>query len=226
MDLEKLTAQVGQQNRKKAIASLSQPQEPIAHPEGKVLHADLSPEAGASNAMAFVRSRGKAGTNPAERVGEILKQVEAVKAGDMSNPEAMLYSQALTLQTMFNDLVSVASALMPSCKAEEAIALFHVALKAQNQCRQTLLALNEVKNPKKPTQFIKNYVNQQLNQLKTESQPQLEEPHNAPMDFGSTAEAVRDDRTVEALDAIDRSHQPGGKTAKQSKRAQARTAIG
>ncbi|MBD3886472.1 hypothetical protein IFO70_32850 [Phormidium tenue FACHB-886] len=227
MDLNQIEKLVAHQERKKQLATFQQQQQPIAQ-DGKVLNADLSPEAGASHAMAFVRSHGKAGTNPAERVGEILEQVEAVKAGDLSNLEGMLYSQSLTLQTIFNQLTALGSSMLTNAQSENAIALLHVALKSQNQCRQTLLALNELKNPKKPTQFIKNYVDRQVNQLKVEGQQQLdlEASPYAEMDPRSATEAVGTDSPVATVAAIDRSDDTGRKAAKQSKRAKARDAIG
>lgn len=39
--------------------------------------------------------------------------------------------------------------------------------RAQSELRKTWLAIDQIRNPKKPTQFIKTYVAQQLNQLKT-----------------------------------------------------------
>ncbi|MBD3887020.1 hypothetical protein IFO70_35975 [Phormidium tenue FACHB-886] len=224
MDLNQIEKLVAHQERKKQLATFQQQQQSIAQ-DGKVLNADLSPEAGASHAMAFVRSHGKAGTNPAERVGEILEQVEAVKAGDLSNLEGMLYSQSLTLQTIFNQLTALGSSMLTTAQSENAIALLHVALKSQNQCRQTLLALNELKNPKKPTQFIKNYVDKQLNQIKADS-PQLEASPYAEMDSRSTTEAGGIDQTVATVGAIDRSDDSGRKAAKQPKRTKARDAIG
>lgn len=181
---------------------------------GKTLNADLSPSAGASHAMAFIRSHGKGEVNTSLRLGEILKQAEVIKGGDMSSVEEMLYSQSLTLQSLFNQMTAIGSSLLSTSAGEDrAIAVFELALKAQNQCRQTLQALNELKNPKKPAQFVKT----QLNQLRIDSPQQIERSNYAPLDIGSESEAGSTHPAVEALDRQHRSHQRRGKAAKQQK---------
>lgn len=81
----------------------------------------------------------------AELILEEREQVKKVLEGDMSSVEAMLYGQALTLQTIFTSLARKA-------QAQEYLKQFQVnltlALKAQAQCRATLEALAEIKNPR------------------------------------------------------------------------------
>jgi len=69
----------------------------------------------------------------------------------MSSVEAMLYGQAMTLQTMFTSLVRQAAS-ETGLKQYQAKLTF--ALKAQAQCRSTLEALAEIKNPR-PVSFVK-----------------------------------------------------------------------
>lgn len=73
------------------------------------------------------------------------EQVKKLLDGDMSTVEAMLYGQAVTLQTIFTNLARKA-------QAQEYLKQFQVnlalALKAQAQCRATLEALAEIKNPR------------------------------------------------------------------------------
>ena len=80
----------------------------------------------------------------AELVGGLQKKVDAVHNGDMKPVEAMLYAQAMTLQTMFTNLARRAA-------NQEHLKQFQthmtLALKAQAQCRSTLEALAQVKNP-------------------------------------------------------------------------------
>ena len=83
--------------------------------------------------------------------------------GDMSRVEAMLMGQAHTLQAISAFFTyKMANAEYMSTLEEYA----RLSFKAQNQCRQTLATLVELKNPKRAT-FIKqqnNAVNQQVNQ--------------------------------------------------------------
>ncbi len=79
------------------------------------------------------------------------EKVEKVQAGDMRPVESMLYGQAMTLQTMFTSLTR-AAASETGLKQYQAKLTF--ALKAQAQCRATLEALAEIKNPR-PVSFVK-----------------------------------------------------------------------
>ena len=79
------------------------------------------------------------------------KRIDKIKAGDMSSVEAMLFGQAKVLETMFTSLARRAA-------NNDGLKQFQVnltlALKAQAQCRSTLEALAEIKNPR-PVQFVK-----------------------------------------------------------------------
>ena len=79
------------------------------------------------------------------------KRVDKIKAGDMSSVEAMLFGQAKVLETMFTSLARRAA-------NNDGLKQFQcnltLALKAQAQCRATLEALAEIKNPR-PVQFVK-----------------------------------------------------------------------
>lgn len=85
-----------------------------------------------------------------DTVADLREQVKQVQAGEMGRVEAMLYGQALTLQTIFTSLARKAV-------AQEYLKQFQVnltlALKAQTQCRATLAALAEIKNPR-PVSFV------------------------------------------------------------------------
>ena len=82
-------------------------------------------------------------------LGELVKylreQVKNVADGDMRPVEAMLYGQALALQTMFTSLSRRAAANDNLKPYQVNLTL---ALKAQAQCRATLEALAEIKNPR------------------------------------------------------------------------------
>lgn len=80
------------------------------------------------------------------------EQVGRVQAGDMSEVEAMLMSQAISLQTTYASLARKAA-------AQEYLKTYQVhmtlALKAQAQSRATLEALIELKHPRHPPTFVK-----------------------------------------------------------------------
>jgi hypothetical protein len=76
---------------------------------------------------------------------KILSQQTAdVVGGNMTRPEAMLLSQAHTLEALFNSLVmkGLGQTHMPHYEA-----FMRLAFKAQSQCRSTLQSLSDIKNP-------------------------------------------------------------------------------
>jgi hypothetical protein len=87
----------------------------------------------------------------AELVGDLRERIEKVQGGDMQPVEAMLFGQAMTLETIFTSLARRAT-------SQEYLKQFQaylgLALKAQAQCRATLEALAEIKNPR-PVSFVK-----------------------------------------------------------------------
>lgn len=89
--------------------------------------------------------------NLGELVQDLDKRIDKIKDGDMTSVEAMLFGQAKVLETMFTSLAMRAA-------NQDGLKQFQVnltlALKAQAQCRSTLEALAEIKNPR-PVQFVK-----------------------------------------------------------------------
>lgn len=81
-----------------------------------------------------------------ETVAVLREKVAAVQANDLSGPEATLTSQAVALDTIFNELARRAAAHL-SDNLPAAEALLRLGLKAQAQCRATLQTLAELKNP-------------------------------------------------------------------------------
>ena len=95
----------------------------------------------------------------------------AVAGGDLGCVEAMLLGQAHVLQSVF---MVYMSKMANADHIEQVNSLSRIALRAQNQSRQTLATLVELKNPKR-AMFIKqqnNAVNQQINQGGGESEIQ------------------------------------------------------
>ncbi|MDA8260818.1 MAG: hypothetical protein M0Z99_35155 [Betaproteobacteria bacterium] len=100
--------------------------------------------------MGLVATKAAAGSmlgdiDDAELLAGTMLQVQAIKGGDLSSVEAMLYSQAKALEALFTRLVHRGM-------AQDNIAPFQVnmamALKAQAQCRATLQTLVEAKQPR------------------------------------------------------------------------------
>ena len=155
-------------------------------------------------------------TDLEELVEDFRQQVTQIQDGDMSRPEAMLYGQAVTLQTIFTNLTRRAA-------NQEYLKQFQthltLALKAQAQCRATLEALAEIKNPR-PVSFVSqaNISNgpQQINNArsthahahtgKTPDAPNelLEDRHGNTLDFGTQGQAGGADQPLEAMGAVHR----------------------
>ena len=157
---------------------------------------------------------------------EVRKQTDAVKRGDMSGVEAMLVVQANTLDLMFNQLALKSAQCDHMAKMEGYLRL---ALKAQSQCRTTLEALAEIKNPR-PVAFVKQANitsgNQQVNNgpamqgtapiatttracaregEKSGATNELLEHHDGEwLDTGTAGEAGRSNQALEAVGAVDR----------------------
>ena len=81
-----------------------------------------------------------------ETVEALNDNVQAVKAGDLSGPEAMLISQAHSLNAIFTELAR-RSAVNMGEYIEASEKYMRLALKAQAQCRATIETLAALKNP-------------------------------------------------------------------------------
>jgi hypothetical protein len=124
--------------------------------------------------------------------------------GDMSRVEAMLMGQAHSLQAISAFFAyKMANAEYMSTLEEYARLSFN----AQNQCRQTLATLVELKNPKRAT-FIKqqnNAVNQQINQRENPKNTEypankiLEEIPSERLDPRTPQAAIGVNQEVEAM---------------------------
>ena len=138
----------------------------------------------------------------------LTEEIEKVARGDMSRPENILLCQAHTLDFLFGELAQRAQCQqhMPNFEA-----FMRMALKAQAQCRCTLEALSNIKNP--PVIFAKQANianNQQINNgvpeqaLVREENQNLQSklltelPHET-LDTGRTGEAIPVNSELEAL---------------------------
>lgn len=139
---------------------------------------------------------------------------EKLRDNDFSDIEEMLFYQAQSLQSIFVRM----SVEMAQAKLVNQVQVFgQIALKAQNQARQTLSALAAIKNPQSAT-FVKqqnNAQNMQVvnNQDKSENpkffensaNELLSESENATLDLRGTQTAGIINTKLETLEPIERS---------------------
>ncbi|HUX64789.1 hypothetical protein [Sulfuricella sp.] len=130
----------------------------LRHEEGKSderVMAELGLSAVAANASTSrIFSQGTFGElGLTETMAVMREKAVKVQSGDLSDVEATLTAQATTLDTIFNELARRAALNMGEHLPATEIYLRH-AFKAQAQCRSTLEALAEIKNPR-PVAFVK-----------------------------------------------------------------------
>ena len=163
---------------------------------------------------------------------KIEAQTQAVRNGDMTEVEAMLFGHALTLQATFTSLSRRAAANV-GLNVNVTDTYLKLALRAQGQCRATLETLAEIKNPRSVA-FIKqgNFAqNQQINQGSATEPRTHEKNAIAPnelltdermtdgksMDTGAANPASSSNPGLEAVGAIDRPQVVGRKTQRGKK---------
>jgi len=117
----------------------------------------LSPVGMGSLASAATLQRIAKGANQPALQAELPQLMEQLKNGGTSLLEEMLLGQALQLQTLAATLSAEAS-LLPDFNQKQT--LLNLSLRASNQLRQVVAALNEVKNPRRAV-----FVRKQMNQL-------------------------------------------------------------
>ncbi|GGP25859.1 hypothetical protein GCM10010971_16780 [Silvimonas amylolytica] len=89
--------------------------------------------------------------DPTAYMETLQHQADAMKAGNMAEIETMLLTQANTLDMAFNRLATQA---IQNPLMQQMDTLLRLALKAQAQCRASLEALADIKNPR-PVAFVK-----------------------------------------------------------------------
>ncbi|MGZ8942817.1 MAG: hypothetical protein ACXW00_08635 [Methylobacter sp.] len=139
---------------------------------------------------------------------ELRRQTDELKTGNMQRAEAMLLSQAHTLDELFNNLARKARGQEYLKNYETFLRL---ALKAQTQCRATLETLSAIKNP--PTIYAKQaniaHGPQQINNgvppqagINQNQQNELLEAHHGgqTVDTGTTGAAIAQDQAMATLE--------------------------
>ncbi len=140
------------------------------------------------------------------------RATKQIKSGDLSKIEEMYISQAMALEVMFASLARRAKVQDKLLQYETHMRL---ALKAQNQCRATLQALVQLKQPVN-TQFIKQaniaQGHQQVNNLAEKNitpQNELLKDEYAKLDSRAATKTKRANTELEALDKINRRQNTG-----------------
>ncbi len=148
-------------------------------------------------------------------INALAEQTTQTADGDLARAEAMLTTQAHTLDAIFNNLARRAINAEYMDNLEKYLRL---GLRAQSQCRATLEALAEMKSPRQ-TAFVNQaniaHGHQQINN--TLQQPSksakeneivknelLEKTNGERMDVGTAGATGRVDRTVEAVGEVNR----------------------
>jgi len=180
--------------------------------EGRVAAIANSPEVGAAASVCDINRQQFGETDITQTALQLMAAADRVKAGDLSDLEAMLASQARTLDRAFHELTRIGwlNIQLP-LTAREYLSL---ALRAQGQCRATVEALAEIKNPR--AVFVKagqaNFAAglQQVNNASAprarETQIQrnelLEAPNEQALDTGTAGGTVGSHQAVEAVGTI------------------------
>jgi hypothetical protein len=167
----------------------------------------------------------KDGANLSDLVDVVGKHATEIRGGLMDRPEAMLVAQAHTLDTIFNSLAQRAAQNMAAGYMQATETYLRLALKAQSQCRTTIEALGELKQPKS-TNFIKQQNVAQQQQVNNGSEADsrssthaparahekditprnelLTENRSATLDAAGQGAAIGADQGLEAMGAVHR----------------------
>ena len=89
-----------------------------------------------------------------ECIGVMKERQAKIRGGNLTSLENMLTAQAITLNALFNKLAQ-RSGLNMGEHLVAADTYMRLALKAQSQCRSTIEAINEIKNPSSAPTFVK-----------------------------------------------------------------------
>ena len=149
------------------------------------------------------------------RVEDLGRQCALVSSGDLKRAEAILTTQAHTLDAIFHNLARRAQGAE---NLNQLDANLRLALKAQAQCRATLEALAAIKNPQ-PVAFVRQaniaHGPQQVNNGAAADVSRAEHSKNQPNklmashhgvrpDFAAAKASSGVDSTMEAMEAINR----------------------
>ena len=116
-------------------------------PDEKSTQIMMGPYVSNAAAMMAYSKRTMADAKIGHVMTALLQAAKKVRNDDMSDVEATLVSQAMTLNVMFGDLSTLAKANLSGGYIEAGERYLRLALKAQSQSRATLETLSTIKNP-------------------------------------------------------------------------------
>jgi hypothetical protein len=181
-------------------------------------HASLRPTVQAAmTLMEYNKNVGEISINTL--VADLEKQCELASKGELVRAEALLMSQAQTLDALFNNLARRAALNIGEYMNAAEIYL-RLALKAQGQCRATLETLAVIKNPQ-PVAFVRQaniaHGPQQVNngpaqvgepsrarETGIQQNKLLEEQNGERLDLKTAGAASEADSSLEAVGAVHR----------------------
>ncbi len=202
-------------------------------PAEALAHTSLRPSVQAAlTLMDYNKAFGEMSLNTL--VADLVQQCKLSNNGDLSRAEALLTTQAHTLDAIFHKLARKATHVEYLNQFDVNLRL---ALKAQSQCRATLETLAAIKNPQ-PVAFVRQaniaHGPQQVNnggnlgtstrahaRTRETQNPQsklLERSDGERLDFGATRAASGIDLAMEPVGKIHRAQNARGETQGKSKR--------
>jgi hypothetical protein len=196
---------------------------PAPTTDGKLLEPHKLVVSPAIQSTVAIKSWGTAFAGEIDLAGlltDLRERIEQVQGGDLKPVEAMLIGQAMALETLFTSLTRKAANQEYMANMQTYLSL---ALKAQAQCRATLEALAEIKNPRQVSIVKQANISgghQQVNNAGPDFPAQyppararnadslqnelLEAPHGIELDTRAPSAAGGADRHLEAVGAVHR----------------------
>lgn len=166
--------------------------------------------------MALSKLHGS-GFDGAAALERLSRSVDRIHNNDTNEIEAMLMTQAKSLEYLFYDALGK----LPDSNIEQAEIFATIALKAQSGCRKTLMALAELKHPRRSTTIIRQQNNAITQQVKNGVKSQSGEIENNKkfanelngevlyetknLDVGATIATGTVDKAAEAFEVLNRS---------------------
>ncbi|KTC81710.1 hypothetical protein [Legionella brunensis] len=199
----------------KAQAMLEQAEKDKIEEKRKETTTELYLHSGGHATIALSKLHGR-GFDDVAAFNRLSRSVDRVLNNDTNEIEAILITQAKSLEYVFYDALTK----LPNSSMEHTEVFANIALKAQANCRKTLMALAELKHPRRTTTIIKqqnNAITQQVNNnVKSESceienNKKIANELNTKvayetkvMDIGTTIATGKKNTTAEAVEVFDR----------------------
>jgi hypothetical protein len=156
-------------------------------------------------------------------IDELKDQINYVRKGDLSRPDAMLVAQAHTLDALFGNLIGRSQNNSSAGYLDAAETYMRLALRAQGQAVRTIEALAELKNPRSVAFVQQANITpgpQQINngtvaptragENENEQNKQAKQTREISADAGAQAVDGRADIGVETVGAVDRTQNCAG----------------